>query len=449
MKVSLIIVVLVLGFHSKSQEWVPLGGGANNDVRDIFADTTNNRLYAVGSFQDIGGTGAHRVAYWDGSNWTSMCGVPFIMDNNPIVAVTVYNDELYVTGSHGIMEDSITGRFAHFNSGTGTWEKFTDIDGYADIEVLDGKLFTYCCFDSIGGKDLKNIATWDGATWEPLGDTSVSNYFNTSFIKVMEKYNNNYIFAGNSQQPKEIFEWDGISWSELGNGIPGNSWVNCMKTYQGILYIGGSFDSPGFPKNVVAWDGQQFFDPFPDVNYVAQVSDMEVINNELYIVGPIEFNTPNETYGFAKFDGDTLCVFGGAGIWGTLYDIPVAYDIEEFNGDLIVRSNLAMLYDTVNYIAKWNGSGMQECMYSPVHLGVTTIQTQSFELYPNPSSGEVSISLPSGTIADEIEVRDLLGRLVSIVAFKNTIELDVPNGIYFIGLLNKGRVLGVERWVKE
>ena len=362
---------------ASAQNWVSVGGGADLFVRYIFTDTLSNRLYAVGEFHEIGGIAAYRTAYWDGIDWTSLCDPSFVAESNPIMWGTIYNNDVFVSGTHSVMGDSITGKISHY-LGNSIWESFGNPLGYCAIETIDDKLYAIGVYDSIGNKPIKNIATWDGTSWEPIGDTSVSNYFNVSFIGSIETFNSNLILGGNIDSPpfKELIQWDGSSWNPLGNGIPGDSWVNCLKSYQGILYIGGYFNTPGFPNFLVAWDGQNFFKPFPEVDFLGQVWDLEVINNELYIVGPVQLDVPNVNYGLAKFDGDTLCVFGGAGILGTSVETLGARQIIGLNGDLYVTANKVMLNDTVNYIAKWNGTQMDTCLIQPLHLGISELVAQ-------------------------------------------------------------------------
>lgn len=449
--------LISFGYNSYTQNWISVGGGANFPVRELYADTINNQLYAVGQFTDIGSSNANRVALWNGTSWYSLCGQPYLSDPTTIPWVTMYNYELYVSGGQTIMGDSMTGHLAHY-AGNSQWEKFADFDGIADLEVMENKLLLYGNFDSIGNQPIRNLAFWDGAVWSPAGDTNEFNTVNVAFIADVELYQSKLIVGGNinSTQYKEVLEWDGIAWAPLGNGIPGGSaWINCMKEYQGILYIGGYFNEPGFPAFLVAWNGQNYFKPFPDVDFLGQVWDLEVINNELYILGPVQIDIPYKTYGFTKFDGDTLCVFGGSGVWGTPYDSPWASSITEFNGDLYVTANKTMLYDTVNYIAKWNGSEMDTCIYSPLQLGYTTLTNpvDKINIFPNPTSSLLSVS---GIVEMEFQVLklcDTQGKILfETVDFGQLKNIDVSvfsAGNYLLSIETKSGFTIWKRCIKE
>jgi hypothetical protein len=451
-KLTICIVYGFLTHFGFCQNWVSVGGGADLFVRNIFSDTLTNRLYAVGEFHEIGGTPAYRVAYWDGINWVSMCDTSFVAESNPIMWGTIYNNEIFVSGTHSVMGDSVTGKISHY-LGNSNWESFGNPAGYCAIETIDDKLFAIGNFDSIGNKPLKNMAVWDGISWEPIGDSTTSNSFNVSFIGEIEKYNSNYVLGGNIDSPpfKEIMQWDGTNWTALGNGIPGDAWVNCIKSYKGILYIGGYFNEPGFPNFLVAWDGQNFFKPFPDVNFLDQVWDLEVINEELYILGMIELSVPTVTYGLTKFDGDSLCVFGGSSIYNT----PGARQILELNDELYVTANKLMLDDTVNYIARWNGTEMDTCIFSPVHLAINELNEDDtkYSVYPNPVSdflfvdyigNEKLISLTILNVNDQI--------LYQATSITNSNKIDVSNfqnGCYLIRIEDDTSFVSIKKWIKE
>lgn len=359
----------IVTLNCYSQNWESLGGGSSGGaVRGLFVDSLNNRIYATGSFTSIGGVSAHRVAYWENSVWTSLCSPPAWLDGNAILTPLIYNGDLYVSGTQLYMQDSITGSLAHFVGGE--WEPFGSPDGVTYLEELGGSLFAYGAFSTIDNKSIKNISVFNGIGWEPFGDSSVFNSLNVYSVQDIELYNGNYILGGNfnSTPYKEVMQWNGSNWSSLNNGIPGNwSSVNCLKSFNGILYIGGSFDEIGFGKSLTAWDGQQFFEPFPTLDWV-QVYDLEIINEELYIVGSVGFKSDSSTlYGIAKYDGDSICMFGGVGYnWESIN----ANSIAGLNGEIYVTAGSTMLMDTVNSIAKWVGTTMDSCVYNPNYVGI-------------------------------------------------------------------------------
>ncbi|MFN8697713.1 MAG: hypothetical protein ACK5XQ_00175, partial [Flavobacteriales bacterium] len=76
-------------------------------------------------------------------------------------------------------------------------------------------------------------------------------------------------------------------------------------------------------------------------------------------------------------------------------------------------------------------------------LDVGTIQLnenewESFQIYPNPSTGRITIQRPPHLMTHPLEVRDLTGRLITICT---TNFLELEPGMYFIA----GRRVVVER----
>lgn len=105
--------------------WGPVGPGLNSVVKSLFADTINQRLYAVGNFFGTVGSSVQcpsNVAYWDGSDWNA-----FGTTVSPLYPEVIYvhKNEVYV----------------------GTQSRQYNMSG----------------------DTLNAIARWDGTDWQPLG----------------------------------------------------------------------------------------------------------------------------------------------------------------------------------------------------------------------------------------------------------------------------------------
>jgi hypothetical protein len=75
----------------------------------------------------------------------------------------------------------------------------------------------------------------------------------------------------------------------------------------------------------------------------------------------------------------------------------------------------------------------------PTGLGETNFET-NFQLYPNPAKNELTISLNYLKEPLKMEIYNLQGALVmdkTLVQAINKIELDIPNGIYFVKLVSE------------
>jgi hypothetical protein len=84
--------------------WSALGSGVNNkiydnvNVNDLVFDTSNNRLYAGGQFNNAGGISVNNIAQWDGNSWSAM-GSGITGGNYASVnALAIYDNNLYIGG---------------------------------------------------------------------------------------------------------------------------------------------------------------------------------------------------------------------------------------------------------------------------------------------------------------------------------------------------------------
>ena len=118
----------------------------------------------------------------------------------------------------------------------------------------------------------------------------------------------------------------------------------------------------------------------------------------------------------------------------------------------------------------WTGQTANGCDSTVIlHLTITTGDTTGiityddghFTVYPNPTSGIVNVRLDGNDAiwnVAEIQVFDVYGRLLHTVetchgaSLQTTIEIDLSSyapGIYLIQLVGDGRVIGVQKVVKQ
>ncbi|NVK65195.1 MAG: T9SS type A sorting domain-containing protein, partial [Flavobacteriales bacterium] len=79
-------------------------------------------------------------------------------------------------------------------------------------------------------------------------------------------------------------------------------------------------------------------------------------------------------------------------------------------------------------------------------LSLVEEEKSSFSVFPNPSSGVVSIQTEANV--SDIEVRDLSGRLVKTIKYAPEISID-KKGTYILRLLDHGTVVGNQKVVIE
>lgn len=395
MRIKLLFIIgLIFPVFSFGQNWEALGGGSQlQEIRGMYVDTTENLLYAVGQFQEIGGIPADRVAKWNGVHWISLCDTGGYLDSNPIIEVLKYNGQLIITGQQWDMDGEFCQQTAYLDDTI--WKPYGEPNSLAFLNQSDSDLFMLGAYTELDGQLIKHAAKKTATGWEEIGDPNVWTQA-SGFTYEAVNYQNKIVIGGNFSVPgfKEIIQWDGAEWQALGDGVVGEAGISFLKEFQGILYVGGYFEK--FPggnpaSNVMAWDGEKWFDPFPEITFNHILRDMQIIDDEIYFVTSFYFNSdPLNNYTFAKFDGEQFCAFGGTFTTANFQD---PQQIAKYNDTIIVACNKTLFGDTVNYIAKWLGNQMDTCISSPVHLDITEqLWEQSISIYPNPSSSHFEVS---------------------------------------------------------
>jgi hypothetical protein len=209
--------------------------------------------------------------------------------------------------------------------------------------VYNNELFVGGNFTSIGGIVAHSIARWNDNNWSNVG---AANFLQNVFVSDMIVYNNKLYFTAD-----KLYQWDGVSLQEF-------------------LY----------------------FDPLTQTNQPIIGSDLDVHNNDLYIVtnssnfsGLYRFNSST----FTRIDrvnsmGSILCaesynnsLYVGAenGLYkydnsswvncnGIVTTNPLVYDLETFNNELMVLGSFNSIGGiALKNIAKYNGVN-----WSPISL---------------------------------------------------------------------------------
>jgi hypothetical protein len=99
------------------------------------------------------------------------------------------------------------------------------------------------------------------------------------------------------------------------------------------------------------------------------------------------------------------------------------------------------------WIAQTNKLHVLKRSNAPTWLSVYENQSAAFQLFPNPSSGEIHFSGIKGTAPTTIEVLGADGRLVESLPYADELTLSVNAGVYLIRLLRGEEEIGVTRCV--
>lgn len=224
--------------------WMEVGGGCNGTVNTltVFDDGSGEALYVGGEFTLAGGVPANYVARWDGSTWTTL--------------------------------------------GLGAGGKVLDL-----LVHDDGggpALFVGGIFVTAGGAPASGVARWDGAAWSALGSGLQPFIITTPQARTLEVFDDGFgsqlyvggFFqsAGNQPNTRYLARWDGAVWSNLGPNFIGS--VNDLEALTDgngcRLIIAGDFDLfVGFveAKKIVSWNAAGYASMGPGLNFFNDGTD--------------------------------------------------------------------------------------------------------------------------------------------------------------------------------
>ena len=239
-------------------------------------------------------------------------------------------------------------------------------------------MFVGGSFTSVAGGSIKAnyIATWDGNSWNVLGNSSINGVDGIVQALVMNGTNNLFVggqfrsVAGNSISANYIATWDGNSWNMLGtdstnNGVDGTVYAFAMNgTNQ--LFVGGQFTSVNgksiFANYIASWDGNSWnILGNSSINGVDGTVYALAMNgtNQLFVGG--QFASVNGKSIFANYiafwDGNSWNILGNSSINGV--DGQVNALAMNGTNQLFVGGRFTSIYKSsisANYVASWNGN---------------------------------------------------------------------------------------------
>ncbi len=423
MKKIIGFIVLFIPFISLSQpiSVQPFGSGVNEhpaasvgSVRNLFVDSSDNSLYAVGDFIKMGGKMVYGVAKWDGASWDSLgSGIKefeFFDGIQHVDYVTKYKNEIYISGAfYKCGRKNIWG-IAKWN---GT--EWNDVGGSmrgnypsgGEMTIYNNELYLIGKFDTIGNIVSKGIAKWDGNVWTDLSQNFYQGCFNNGLFSLIH-YNNELYVGGNINCPsgERLSKKVGNQWVQVGAMIAGDSRINKLIVFQNNLYVGGYFFAQdGNVDNSLMYYNGTNFSPTAGGVLPSNLFDMIEYENELYVCGQIEIAGGLQANRTAKWTG-TQWLNTGLSVQdnGNQFNIGQPNCFIEYNNQLVIGGTFTAINGVAaNNIASVDFGG----------VGVNELEKKSpFKLYPNPTNSTFSIELSDFTISKSISVYNALGQLM-------------------------------------
>jgi Secretion system C-terminal sorting domain len=491
-KVILVLLSIILfGFIQSQDNWeiLPLPSGFYfGGAKVLYHDTVENTLWMGGHIAYIDSTpNSNFLLKYDGTNWKYYG--PF--NGSSIKDICRFQDKIVFGGSFDNYNSYYSGipnsyrYLAYIRADTvGYFDNLNIKGGIEELNVIDGELYCVGQIDSIYGMAVNNVVKFDGIEWSTVHDfpslpDCILYYTDTlcsesTNLFCVEEYNGSIYLGGmfDSQDyynfdgeedyfgtdNKNIANFNGAEWELTGGGLlPGGivESVNCMKVFQGELYLAGSISKPaGNAGNCIQkWNGtawssvgddlRGFNNSFGDFN---PVYDLQVHNNELYIAGYFEFAGDIPASGIVKWDGEKYCSFGPRFFESTS-------SVNFLNDTMYVSGQIAVDGGYDQYIFKYVGSeNSMECSTVGIKQNNTLLQ---LNIYPSPADNHISIVLPKESFKNIcVEVYNAMSQMVlknnNLATGTNTIDIKpLVQGQYSLLLKDDGLLIGSGKFIKQ
>jgi hypothetical protein len=380
--------------------WSALGSGITGSVGNIAFDNKNH-LFALGMFTAAGGKAADWIAQWNGSEWFAVGPKDGNGLNREVADIVIDKSGNICSGG------SFTSAGTKTIGPVAKWEGSTwsAVGGGLNLNVEVKALAVDSAGNMYAGGRTRSddsvfLAQWDGKAWRSLITRRSSGCINALTVdRAGTLYAGGSFVFLDSIGARNIAKWNGASWDSLGLGINGvvSSFTIDSK---GILYAGGNFDTAGpvIAHNIAKWDGTAWSSLGRGFNAPNCVLATDK-NDNVYAGGGFQYAGSKTVYGIAKWDGHEWSALG-SGIMG--YVKAITFDDY---GNLYAGGDLGLL-DSINEsdiskIAKWDGKAWNS-LESGVNGSVNDLIIDKNILYVggtfDSAGGKVSINFALCTL---------------------------------------------------
>ncbi len=247
----------------------------------------------------------------------------------------------------------------------------------------------------IGLGSVTSLARFDGTNWSAVGSAQLGG----STIEAISNYNNDlfiggdFTSAGGDANAQKIARWNGSSWSALSGGSAALSsgTVYALKTYNNILYVGGSFNGLSGMDYLVQYDG----------------ASLSFAGNALLTGSVFALEADGDSNGSIYAGGfyansDSLIRRSSSNNWEILGNYGSVEDLLRIDTDLYVGGLLLNAGSNLgDRIARWSssssnwnalGSGLNSPVYALAANGSIVYAGGSFTQSPSPFPSPIQLS---------------------------------------------------------
>lgn len=184
----------------------------------------------------------------------------------------VYNDELYILAhlTTGNGQDYELFKLDTVGNAWQSMSTFMSSCPIADMMHFGGDIYLsggLCIFDLDPNADpsIRSIARFDGTQWHAV--PQITDISLLGAIYDLETYNGELyatgFFEDSTGDFSGIARFDGTNWNSMGAGLGDNPTGSglpnghCLAVYDGLLYVGGEFETTAGPANkrIASWNG--------------------------------------------------------------------------------------------------------------------------------------------------------------------------------------------------
>jgi hypothetical protein len=443
MKLILTLFLSLLISNMFAQNWKGLPFKVNRIIGNLSITENDSLLAICGAFNFINDTIPYKgIFYFNGNEITLLGnGTDFYGTTNAAKTVSSlsYKGSLYVAGFFEEAGNIPTKNIARWNGFT--WDSLPQrVNDYTmGLRVIGDSLAMFGRFDSVGNQPFDRIALFHNETFFPFPPFT---NFKSEFVNDLIRYKGEYYAAGKFNDLDSVLccgllKLENGVWKQIGSPEVHPLWVaDCLEIYQDELYVGGLFtQSEGNVGNYIQrWDGQQWKDVGGGTGPAlinGQIHEMKVHDDKLYVVGAFQEAGGIPARFIATWDGTDWCGLGGN------FDNRLI-SLEFFKDTLYVAGNFFSVDgDTsVERIAKWTGGNFTTNCGNTTELNEQMI-TVSAIISPNPCNDNISVQGIETPF--HFEIKNLQGQIVAEGHSKSN-QMDTSQllpGCYLLNLSNR------------
>lgn len=439
-----------------AQHWQPLGLGLNNNgwATEMYSDTTFNKMFVAGPFEQVNGDTIWGIASWNGADWDSLGhGIerhPNSFNSSNTWAMAHMGNYLYVGGNFtwtGYAPSKSLSRWDGTNWSPIPGGQPNDV--VDDMQVYNNELYICGVFDSVGNVSASGIAKWNGSSWQAIGNNY--DFEATGAIQRIAFYHGNLYVGGIFEDPFgntcRLAKWDGTAWHFMTTDLVGSiADVWSMIVYDDELYVSGLFYAGigNNPSNcIMRWNDTTWRDVGGGVDFYSfstpQVRDMKVHGGKLYCAGSFEKIGGVMAMGLASWDGTNWCGYNTS--FTSNSQETGLMNLEFFNDTLYVAGGFLIAEgDSMNAIAKWIGGNFVDTCGNTTSISEQE-SIQEVSVYPNPARDEITFEFPNSENRLLI-IYDCAGREIwreeNAGMFIKVNVQSFPEGLYFFSAIGDG-----------